>query len=415
MNKAMLDEPRGVVVQRDQPEEGVDVQHEGHDNAPQQRTVLLGLAMGVGVLRHPLHAQRHSALDPTLLGAKEALWGLGHAERQLPVDEVRVLTHEHSVERAGSVLDLATCMELLSLDKLRALLVVPVTHTLPPSLPHRGFVSRRYLPHTVGTARADAPTAIPNHCIEPEELGIVVVQVVVLVLILRVVLGRLRESDAVVQDAVPVEEAGDTRDHEVGLVLVACVGDRVQGGSLVLRGVVQVLRPLVDDGDVVIDKVQAARLSVTGPQWNLIVDIVIVALAVNDLVATLAQFQPLRGVRIGRDLVVPRADSDVLHHHVPRVLVRLRSRREVHAQRGAVRVRRQPVPDIVEMRRQRIELVVVRGEIVCKILNGRVEFHHRTFEPLVPAAGLLQDPQRGLPTQPVQHLRIELLHLCTDQ
>mmetsp|Transcript_85155 Transcript_85155/g.238515 ORF Transcript_85155/g.238515 Transcript_85155/m.238515 type:complete len:212 (+) Transcript_85155:1457-2092(+) len=211
--------------------------------------------MRVGVLGDPLQAQRDGALDPTLLSAQEALRRLRHAVGQFSVDEVGILADEHAVETTGGVLDLAARMKLLALDQLGAEARVAVADALQPALPDRRVVAVGELPHPVGAARAHPTTTIADHRVQSEELGVVVVQVVELVLIFRVVLRGLGEGDPPVQVPILLEEARYTRDEEVRLELVAGVGNPIQRWRLVLLGAVAVLRPVVHNGDVVVDEV----------------------------------------------------------------------------------------------------------------------------------------------------------------
>mmetsp|Transcript_93629 Transcript_93629/g.270524 ORF Transcript_93629/g.270524 Transcript_93629/m.270524 type:complete len:228 (+) Transcript_93629:458-1141(+) len=198
---------RGCVLHRDEAQQRDEVEGEAEDDAPEQGTVPLSLPVRIGVLRHPLQAQRDRAFDPTLLGAQEPFGRLRHAIGQLPVHEVRVLADQHAVQAARGILDLATRVELLALDLLRAQAAVAVAHALQPPLPNGRIVARVELPHAIGAARAHATAAVTDHRVQAEELGVVVIQVIELVLVLGVVLRSLGEADAMVQLTVLMEEA----------------------------------------------------------------------------------------------------------------------------------------------------------------------------------------------------------------
>mmetsp|Transcript_94922 Transcript_94922/g.301178 ORF Transcript_94922/g.301178 Transcript_94922/m.301178 type:complete len:201 (-) Transcript_94922:292-894(-) len=199
--------------------------------------------MRVRIEGKPLEAERDGTLDPSLLRTDKVSGRLGHAKRKLPVHEVRMPPDEHLVQAAGCILDLAARVKLLALDELIAPPAVTVADTLSAFLPDRIVLPVRDQPHAVCAARADAAATVTDHGVQPEELRVVVIHVVVFVRILGVVLRCLCEGHLVIQLAILCEEARDAREHEVWLKLMAGIRDGVESGRLVPGVAVDVLRP----------------------------------------------------------------------------------------------------------------------------------------------------------------------------
>mmetsp|Transcript_6507 Transcript_6507/g.16227 ORF Transcript_6507/g.16227 Transcript_6507/m.16227 type:complete len:316 (-) Transcript_6507:2650-3597(-) len=294
---AHLHENRRGVPHADQPDQSSHKPNEPKDHEPQIVAVSLRLALCISIPCRPLPEQCDGPLHPTLLRSEEALGILGHAVGELAVHEVRVLTLKDAVQTAGCVLDLATSVELLTLDQLRPQPVVSVPDTLHAAIPNRVSVAWAMgeLPHAVRAAGTHAAATITDHGIQSEELGIVVVEVICLVSILRVVLRSLCEAHPVVQIPILVEETRDARNHKVRLVLVACICDGVQGWGIVLVSfvVVQILWPIVDNRNVIVNKIETASFSVRRPQGNLHADPILVRRGINHFLALFPQLQPL--------------------------------------------------------------------------------------------------------------------------
>mmetsp|Transcript_80545 Transcript_80545/g.181759 ORF Transcript_80545/g.181759 Transcript_80545/m.181759 type:complete len:351 (+) Transcript_80545:1452-2504(+) len=327
---------------------------------------------------------------------------------------MRVPPNQDLIQAACGVLYLAACVELLPLYQLLPLLAVSVAHTFLPLRPDVVIFTMRYQPHAICAAGAHPTTAVPDHGVQTEELGVVVVHVVGFVRILGVVLRGLGKRHLFVQGAVGVEEARNARKHEVRLELVPRVGNGVEGRRLVLLIVVVTNRPARVERQVIVNKVQASRLAVAGPQGHVVRVMVLVMDSIHHLLGPRSQLEPVLRRGTTRHLVVPGAHGHVLHHDVARVLDWLGPRGVVHPEGNTMQVLGLPVSDVVKVRSGLRELVVIGPDVLRESLKSCLQRCDPGLLEVLPLCLGHHLRHRGSAHDPVQNLVIQLLDLPTN-
>mmetsp|Transcript_58646 Transcript_58646/g.139650 ORF Transcript_58646/g.139650 Transcript_58646/m.139650 type:complete len:399 (-) Transcript_58646:8-1204(-) len=262
-------------------------------------------------------------------------------------------------------------MEGPSLHVLLTLaLAVRIPHTPALLLPDQVTWRVPDHPGTICPAGADTATAVSNHAIQAEELGVVVVQVVQLVLHLVEKLRALCETHVRVQLHFFIEEVRDGRVEEIGLELMAGIANAVEARVVVPLIVVHVLRFVRVEAQVVLCKVQAPRFSAAGPERHVVHEGVVVLQAVDHLPGVGAKPQPVLVLRILGHLVVPRSRCHVLGLDGALVLHGLGARQVVQPQRQAVAVLGLPVCHVVPVQVLLLLLVVLAGLLLGGLLHG---------------------------------------------
>mmetsp|Transcript_68196 Transcript_68196/g.112172 ORF Transcript_68196/g.112172 Transcript_68196/m.112172 type:complete len:309 (+) Transcript_68196:1440-2366(+) len=239
-------------------------------------------------------------------------------------------------------------MECSAFDILLTLaLALHVTDAPPLFLPHQ--ISRRVTNHpcAVCSTRTHTSTAISNHAIQAEELGVVVVQVIQLVLHLVEELRALSEANIGVQLHVIVEEVGDGGVEEIGLELMTSIANAVEARVVVPLIVVHVLRPVSIQAQIVLGEIQSSCFATTGSERNVVHEGVIILHTVHHLLGIGTKFQPILVLRIHWDLVVPSSWSNMLGLDGSLVFNGLGSGQVVHSEGQAVPIFGFPVSNVI--------------------------------------------------------------------
>mmetsp|Transcript_106893 Transcript_106893/g.302263 ORF Transcript_106893/g.302263 Transcript_106893/m.302263 type:complete len:677 (+) Transcript_106893:279-2309(+) len=297
----------------------------------------------VPVVEHRLQAQRHPALGPALRGGQVAGGLFGHAVGELPVDVLGPLVLEDRPQAARGVLDLAVLVEIPNLHGVLGGLKRPVDDLHRLAFPDLGAALGVPLdvvnPRAVRPARGDAPAAVPDHAVQAEERGVVRVEEVRRVVLLREVLRALAElhhpvaHDWMIGRFAIMEKVRDRRLHEIRLVLVPGVGDAEQERLLPVD--IPIFQPHVfldPRHHVVHCEVQPARLAAAGPQRHPLG--VFYSLPVLELRGPLTAPQPGDGRAILGQRVAPHAGLQPLRFVRAVVLVGVRARQVVHEERA---------------------------------------------------------------------------------
>ena len=192
-----------------------------------------------------LQGQHDASLSPTLHSSQVIHRVLGHSEGQAPIDELRSSAPEHLLKTTCRVFHLATLVEGSALHILLALaLALHITDSPPLLLPHQISWRMSNHPCAICSTGTHTATAISNHAIQAEELGIVVVQIVQLVLHLVEELRALSEANIGVQFHVVVKEVRNGGVKEIRLKLMSGIANAVETWVVVPLVIVHVLRPV---------------------------------------------------------------------------------------------------------------------------------------------------------------------------
>ena len=295
-----------------------------------------------------LQGQHHTSLSPSLHGGQVIHRILGHAEGQTTIDELGSPAPKDLLKTTGRVFHLAALMECSAFDILLTLaLALHVTDAPPLFLPHQ--ISRRVTNHpcAICSTRTHASTAISNHAIQAEELGVVVIQVIQLVLHLVEELRALSEAYIRVQLHVIVKEVGDGGVEEIGLELVTSIANAVEARVVVPLIVVHVLRPVGVQAQIVLGEIQSSCFAATGSERNVVHEGIIILHTIHHLLSICTKFQPILVLCIHWDLVVPSSWSNMLGLDGSLIFNGFGSGQVVHSQGQAVPIFGLPVSHII--------------------------------------------------------------------
>ena len=297
-----------------------------------------------------LQGQDHTSLGPSLHGSQVIHRILGHAERQSAIDELGAPASQDLLKTTCGVFHLATLMECSALNVLLALaLALHISDTSSLLLPHQ--VSRWVSDHpsAVCSTRTHTSTAITNHAIQAEELGVVVIQVVQFVLHLMEELGALSEANVGVQLHIIIKEVRDGGVEEISLELMTSIANAVEAWVVVTLIIVHVLRPVSIQAQVVFWEVQSSCFTTTGSERHVVHEGIIILHSIHHLFGICTEFQPIFVLSIHWNLVVPSSRSHVLSLDCSLIFNGFGSSQVVHAKGQTVPIFGFPVSHIITL------------------------------------------------------------------